>query len=420
MNKSIPQTYFSEKAYIRVILLLGMGFAILAGLSVLSIIRDRNTYLNESHHITSAKAQVLGENGASVLYDVDVLLNAIHFLWQSHTETDSIVPSTVKKFIQGQLVFLPQVSNITILSADGTLQYSSTPLSTFDTPSFVKHKDEWLDFYAGTSRLDSGKRGILISRRAESYDSKFMGIIAATIDPVVFSNKYENYLNIDVAGIALFDLQGNVLTGWTNQAEQQWNMTGANIRQVAMLADSADEILNSGGRKTFETENEIISSFQLPDFTLQIAVVSDKHSVLATWYRETMFKAGLIAISTLLTGIAILLMTWQIQKRKTAEGKLLKHQQHLEETVTRRTSQLSELNNDLRNKNEDLLRAMNEIQTLSGLLPICSHCKKIRDDSGYWSQLETYIGEHTQAEFSHSICPSCAKIYYPDMDLYDD
>ncbi len=63
----------------------------------------------------------------------------------------------------------------------------------------------------------------------------------------------------------------------------------------------------------------------------------------------------------------------------------------------------------------DLARAANRIERLSGLLPICSHCKKIRDDSGYWNELEKYISDHSDAEFSHAICPSCLAKYYPDV-----
>jgi len=58
-----------------------------------------------------------------------------------------------------------------------------------------------------------------------------------------------------------------------------------------------------------------------------------------------------------------------------------------------------------------------EVKTLSGLLPICAACKKIRDDTGYWNQIETYIKAHSQADFSHSICPACAKELYPDIDI---
>lgn len=68
-------------------------------------------------------------------------------------------------------------------------------------------------------------------------------------------------------------------------------------------------------------------------------------------------------------------------------------------------------------KTEALRRAMSEIKVLRGLLPICAQCKKIRDDQGNWQQLETHIKKHSEADFTHSICPECAKKLYPE--LYD-
>jgi PAS domain S-box-containing protein len=63
----------------------------------------------------------------------------------------------------------------------------------------------------------------------------------------------------------------------------------------------------------------------------------------------------------------------------------------------------------------DLQKAAKEIKTLSGFIPICASCKKIRDDKGYWEQIETYIMEHSDAEFSHGLCPECSKKLYPDL-----
>ena len=63
----------------------------------------------------------------------------------------------------------------------------------------------------------------------------------------------------------------------------------------------------------------------------------------------------------------------------------------------------------------ELQEALREIKELRGILPICSHCKKIRDDEGYWRQVESYIQERTDAQFSHSICPDCLKKLYPDI-----
>jgi hypothetical protein len=60
-------------------------------------------------------------------------------------------------------------------------------------------------------------------------------------------------------------------------------------------------------------------------------------------------------------------------------------------------------------------QALADVKVLSGLLPICASCKKIRDDRGYWNQLEQYIGDHSQAAFSHGICPDCVQRLYPDV-----
>ena len=74
----------------------------------------------------------------------------------------------------------------------------------------------------------------------------------------------------------------------------------------------------------------------------------------------------------------------------------------------------------LNRSNRELEKALAKVQTLSGLLPICASCKNIRDDKGYWKQIEGYITDHSEAEFSHGICPDCAKKLYPDMDLHGD
>ncbi len=64
---------------------------------------------------------------------------------------------------------------------------------------------------------------------------------------------------------------------------------------------------------------------------------------------------------------------------------------------------------------DDLQEALDRVNLLSGMLPICASCKKIRDDKGYWNQIETYIRDHSEAEFSHGICPECAQKLYPEL-----
>jgi CheY-like chemotaxis protein len=67
----------------------------------------------------------------------------------------------------------------------------------------------------------------------------------------------------------------------------------------------------------------------------------------------------------------------------------------------------------------DLQDAMAQIQTLSGMLPICANCKSIRNDKGYWERLESYIAKHSKAEFTHGICPECMKKLYPEYTVDD-
>ena len=66
-------------------------------------------------------------------------------------------------------------------------------------------------------------------------------------------------------------------------------------------------------------------------------------------------------------------------------------------------------------KNQALEQALSEIKTLQGFIPICACCKKIRDDEGYWQQIESYIQEHSEAKFSHGICPDCMRVQYPEF-----
>jgi CheY-like chemotaxis protein len=79
-------------------------------------------------------------------------------------------------------------------------------------------------------------------------------------------------------------------------------------------------------------------------------------------------------------------------------------------------SRIVHLNQALAEKNAELAAALAKVKSLSGLLPICSGCKQIRDHAGYWSRVERYVEEHSDATFTHSLCPDCVKKYFPKLD----
>jgi hypothetical protein len=119
-----------------------------------------------------------------------------------------------------------------------------------------------------------------------------------------------------------------------------------------------------------------------------------------------------------------------IREREQAERALQAAHDTLEARVRERTTELWQANAALQaeiverqrvaQERERLIgelqSALAEVKELSGLLPICADCKKIKDDGGYWNQLEVYVTRHSKAQFSHGLCPDCVKKYYAELE----
>ncbi|MBF0241583.1 MAG: hypothetical protein HQK64_03795 [Desulfamplus sp.] len=82
--------------------------------------------------------------------------------------------------------------------------------------------------------------------------------------------------------------------------------------------------------------------------------------------------------------------------------------------IQHKNREIEQKNFEIEEKNRALEKAYSEIKTLSGIIPICMHCKQIRDDQGYWNRVEEYITKHSAAQFSHGICPDCMKKHYSE------
>ena len=84
------------------------------------------------------------------------------------------------------------------------------------------------------------------------------------------------------------------------------------------------------------------------------------------------------------------------------------------EATSKLMNELVATKRDLQQKTIELQEALDQVKLLKGLLPFCASCKKIRDDEGYWQGVEDYISNHSEAQFSHAICPDCMKKLYPE------
>jgi len=108
-----------------------------------------------------------------------------------------------------------------------------------------------------------------------------------------------------------------------------------------------------------------------------------------------------IIFSTVVATIAAYFVRHKIERRNRELRQLVRRKEALEE--------------ELRATIDELQGALDHIQQLRGMFPICSFCKKIRDDDGFWNSIETYIEQHSEAVFSHSVCPDCVSRHYGDM-----
>lgn len=377
---------FRDRMFIPILLMICLIAAGFLALSAASILRNRAQHLSENTIKSRTQAQVLGENISGMLYTVDyALLAAASMIKNLDKPINEGFSPEASAFIKEEITFLPRIRDIVFTHADGNREWrileSNLP---FTLTSFEEFRSAWLESAVEPVFSEDTQTLILLSRRVENQQNQFAGVLTAIMDTSFFFNGYDDYLHLNADGIALFDSQGRLL------AEDQTH---------------------------HQDDVQIVSTYQLRNFPFYVAVMHDKKNLLNKWRQETTRDIALISATFITALITLILALRQRSLRRNAEHQLMEHQQGLEEIIRRRTSELQAANTGLKEKNRELEAAMKEINTLSGLLPICMHCKKIRDDKGYWQQMETYIHEHSDVQFSHSLCRECAKKHYPDMDI---
>lgn len=132
--------------------------------------------------------------------------------------------------------------------------------------------------------------------------------------------------------------------------------------------------------------------------------------------RKTLFICNLVAIGLTILFSAIIMATLtQLDKSINDRKKTNQSLEAINERLKKEIVVRKKIQREKENLIEKLQTSLNKVKLLSGFLPICASCKKIRDDQGYWNQIELYIRDHSEAEFSHGICPDCAQIHYPEF-----
>jgi len=216
---------------------------------------------------------------------------------------------------------------------------------------------------------------IFINHKVIDADGAFLGAtgVGLTVDAV--KRQIDNYGEKYGRSIFFTDAEGNLTLSRSRYQDQ-----AVNIREMEGLGPIADQVLdNDGGRFTFRLDNRTVhlNSRYIPEMKWYLLVEQREAGTSSSIFRALLINLGFCA---LITVVVILLANMTIKA----------HQ--------RKITSMEE-----------------EVKILSGLLPICAACKKVRDDQGYWNQIEEYITDHSEAQFTHGICPECAEQYYPGL-----
>ncbi|MBN2711395.1 MAG: hypothetical protein JXR97_03040 [Planctomycetes bacterium] len=171
-----------------------------------------------------------------------------------------------------------------------------------------------------------------------------------------------------------------------------------------------------GGSGLEYINDTIVSYTHIEDSRWGLIITQSERKLYSPVYDKMVVVGGV----SFLLYLAILFGFWQLMK--PLAGRMLLCVDELEEKIREKTIDLeNEIKERKRAEEEkaetikDLQEAIKKIHTLQKMLPICSYCKKVRDDKGYWNQIEVYIRDHSDIDFSHSLCPECAAKYYPQF-----
>jgi hypothetical protein len=253
---------------------------------------------------------------------------------------------------------------------------------------------------------DMGNRDaptVFVNHKIYDHDGSFIGAtgVGLTIDSMsvlmeLYSRKYQR-------GIYFVDRAGEiVLRSAVVDAE------AGNIRDMQGMAEVADALL-SDKEASFQVQRAGGSVHLRTRFISEL-----QWTLVVEQAEQPMMKRILdallmnLALCAVITSLVIGLTYLSIGVYQKRINRMFEAEQKLRQMSV-------EQNDEIVRKNVELEAALADIRQLSGLLPLCASCKKVRDDDGYWRQIESYVQQHSEAQFSHSLCPDCVRKLYPDL-----
>lgn len=369
------------------------------------------SFLSLSHEQYRKRAEAISQNYCAVLSDslattyndIDLAILAVKDELESQLDSGSRDSSRLETLIRRLRTRVPVLFALRTVSADGFVQYGNdispgSRINLSDREYFQRLQNDpqaGLVFSRPLWGRVQQKWVIMLARRVNRRDSSFAGIVYGAIQ---LDKLRDLIASVSVGQEGMVTIRNSDLSILLRLNSAQ-NLTG----QSRLPDEFMDFFRRGQTRGTYTTISpsdgiERIYSFRkIQPCGHYLHVGLGIHESLAPWRSELHQTCAFLTLFFALLGGS----TWTAC---IAWKKLRRSEADREQVIV------------------ELIKALTEVKTLSGLLPICSKCKKIRDDSGYWNQIEAYITTHSEAQFTHSFCPECLKALYPDLypDQHDE
>lgn len=260
---------------------------------------------------------------------------------------------------------------------------------------------------------------IFVNHKVSDYDGNYIG--AAGVGLTVSSVKalIDEYQARYDRTVFFVDKTGKIVVTCSKMIN-----AGANIKDLAGISSIAQQILSSGTAPLMASYDRARSRIHvnvrfIPELNWYLVVEQAEEGHFKQIYNALILN---IILCLMVTVIVIFLINFTLKTYRKKLDELAEEDEKLKCINRDQQEEIFRQNGELTEKNAELLNSLAQVQKLSGFLPICAGCKKIRDDKGYWNQIETYIKQHSEAEFSHGICPDCAQRLYPDFcdEIFDE
>ncbi|NWJ42055.1 MAG: hypothetical protein HXX12_13920 [Geothrix sp.] len=398
MTETSRQIKGTSGSQLRSLILAVLLFDLLViGLAGWTLANSRRQYVHHAGQTTDNLAQVLEQYLMASIRQIDLVLMSVKDEAERTDHTPD--PAGIEARLQSQFSRVALLDSLRTTDAQGRLERPDNtdghPREDLSHKPFFQHLRRTPQtglFISHPSRDGAGGAwAITLARRMEHPAGVFRGVVFAT---VTLEQLTRELAQVDIGRHGSISLRGgelDLLARYPATPDQDKIIGDPRISGDYLAAvQSGRQVSHFSTHSVLDGQVRTYTFRKMTNPAFYILVGLAESEYLQTWYREALLSGsavlGLVTLSLVLAWMAR--TTWRKQMDSQAE------RDHLI---------------------QDLTHALAEVKNLKGMLPICGHCKKIRDDQGYWNQMETYISEHTEATFSHGVCPDCAKELRQEM-----